>query len=345
MSVFSLPLTLIDGSRARCQRQQRCGWGSHPYQWLLFACCLLLASVATADTGREQLQRMADAMRSLSYQGTFVYTQGERAETMRVTHGIVEGQSRERVSALTGSSLELFRHGDQVVCLLPEARRAIVGYQPRGLLPGALADDLEGLPDYYTIHQGDHSRVAGRGASELRVEPEDGFRYGLRLWLDREHDVLLRSDLIGGDGKSVERILFTEFEIRDHVDPAVFEYSLDGIDRVDEVMRAAVSEADSPGEPSVRPALPPGFTLIALDRSGDGEIEREHAVYSDGLASVSMFVDADASAVKEFPAVAGTDVLRMRSEVVGKYRVTVMGAVPAVTLEHMIDSLTAGGGS
>ena len=328
---YFCPMTSRPHPRAGCARDLRV--------WMLLACCLVVVPVWAGEGGREHLQRMAEATRSLSYEGTFVYSQGERAETMRVTHGMVDGESRERVTALSGAALELIRHGDQIVCLLPDSKRALIGYQPRGLLPGTLADDLDGVPEGYGTRKVGTSRVAGREAREVRVEPEDDFRYGLRLWLDRDHDLLLRSDLVTREGEVLERVLFTELEVVDEVDPGRFDFQLDGYERVEGVMPASASDMASSHEPRMQPELPAGFELIALDRSGDADTGREHAVYSDGLASVSLFVDAEKGAVREFPAVAGTDVLRMRSERVGDHRVTLIGAVPAATLEYMIDSL------
>lgn len=287
----------------------------------------------------ERLQRMGEAMESTPYEGVFVYSHGDRSDTLRVIHGVVDDESRERVTALTGDALEIIRHGARIVCLLPDQDRAVIGHQPRGMLPGALADGLDGALDHYRLVNGDDTRVAGRDVSEIRLEPVDRYRHEVRLWVDRETDLLLRSDRIDGDGAVLERMMFTALEAGQSVAAERFDYSLDDVSRVDEVM-AVADGTDGAAEDDlhITPATPPGFRLIAVDAAG-GDAGRQHAVYSDGVTTVSLFIDETAGS--GLPASGGTSALTMRSATVNGYRLTALGAVPAATLEYML----AGAGS
>ncbi|NIR62132.1 MAG: transcriptional regulator, partial [Gammaproteobacteria bacterium] len=61
----------------------------------------LLAGPAAADAASERagqwLARMAEAVDSLNYEGTFVYNHDDKLETMRIVHRVDPRGSRERL--------------------------------------------------------------------------------------------------------------------------------------------------------------------------------------------------------------------------------------------------------
>jgi len=297
---------------------------------------------------RAQLQRMAEVMRSVAYEGVFIYSQDQRTETMRVVHGVVDGESREHVSALTGDNLEVYRHGQTVVCVWPDSGRVLRGQQPHAPLPGTIARALEADNEYYRVRPAGRSRIAGREANEIRVEPVDEYRYGLRLWVDRAHGFLLRSDLVTAAGETSERLMFTEIEVLDSVAPERFDFAR----HLDSAAPGAAQPAAGAGglqdwragahrdrEPLLDPDLPPGFSLVGLI-DGPSVPGHEQAIYSDGVATVSLFVDV-AKDSGQLPDFSGheTGALRARAARVGDHVVIAMGSVPEATLEYMLDSL------
>lgn len=302
-----------------------------------------------ANRAQAKLQRMAEVMRSVAYEGVFVYSQDERTETMRVVHGVVDGESREHVSALTGDNLEVYRHGQTVVCVWPESGRVMRGQQPHAPLPGTVASALEADNDYYRVQAAGRSRIAGREADEIRIEPVDDYRYGLRLWVDRAHGFLLRSDLVTAAGETPERLMFTEIKALDSVAPERFDLTsqLDGTDAEafqavagGDWMQDPVTGERPEREPMLDPDLPPGFSLVALI-DGPSVPGREQAIYSDGVATVSLFVDVGEQSA-QLPDFSGqeTGALRARSARIGDAVVIAMGSVPKATLDYMLDSLT-----
>jgi len=65
-----------------------------------------------------QLARMADALRSLSYEGTLVYLHGNRLESLRVVHRVEDSRIQEHLVALNGLVRTLTRGKDGVTCAL-----------------------------------------------------------------------------------------------------------------------------------------------------------------------------------------------------------------------------------
>ena len=91
---------------------------------LLFACCSLAQAQApqtTAD-GLALLRRIYLATDKLSYTGTFVYLQGDRTETSRITRVTGPGGDVERLEVLDGMPREIVRTRDTIRCYLPESQ-------------------------------------------------------------------------------------------------------------------------------------------------------------------------------------------------------------------------------
>ena len=68
-----------------------------------------MVAAGSADSPGDWLERMSAAMSQMSYQGTFVYVQGDDVETMRITHVSDEAGVRERLVSVSGVQREILR--------------------------------------------------------------------------------------------------------------------------------------------------------------------------------------------------------------------------------------------
>jgi len=80
---------------------------------------LLLATVLPAMAGSNSnaaqwLERMSAAMSQMTYQGTFIYVQGDEVETMRITHVSDQEGVREHLVSLSGLRREILRDSNGV---------------------------------------------------------------------------------------------------------------------------------------------------------------------------------------------------------------------------------------
>ncbi len=294
-----------------------------------------VAPAAAADEAADLLMRMAEAMLSQAYEGTLVYEHGDHLESLAIVHGHIDGQEYERLRVLNGEPFEVIREGDKVTCVWPAERRMLEDQRPGDLPAPQPPRDLRSLPQHYAAELGGTARVAGREARILRIAGEDHYRYGYRMWIDRETGLLLRSDLVGRDDSVYERIMFTHIEPLDTVGRERFRPSLEG----EQYSRQANPSADSTRleDPEWETTgLPPGFRLVSHQNEAmppHGEAV-QHSVYTDGLASVSIFVEP-----------AGTDAMPLRGlsrmgavhafghEIDG-HQVTAVGEVPAATVRQ-----------
>ena len=301
----------------------------------------LVAFDASAQDVRFWLERMSRAVEELNYEGTFVHVIGRRAEMLHIVHRNDNGDVAERIHAVDGAGPEIVRQRDRVQCILPD-RRVVLLEQTREANPlvATLPVYSAELEANYTLVSYQIGEIASRPTQVVGIKPRDSFRFGYVLWLDQETALPLKSQVRDENGEVVEQIRFTEFEILEEIpDSAV-------ASRVDTEgftwFRPPVRTPESPADVVWHATLvPQGFELSAATRRriGGSEYPVEHLVYTDGLATVSVFIE-DPNAKEEV----GEGYFRLGSTnaysltLLGR-KVTAIGEVPRQTVELIATSV------
>ncbi len=315
------------------RRRRRAG----PGPALALALLLVHAAAASASQDASALvARMAEAMRTQNYAGDLVYAHGGHLESMHLVHGYRDGVEHERMQFLTREPFEIIRRGERVTCVWPARGRAFIDRRPGGTLAPKPPRDLRSLPPEYSASHAGEARIAGRAARIVRIRGSDRYRYGYRMWIGSEHDLLLRSDLVDAEGMVYERLMFTRVREPDAFDPARFRPSLEGVD----YMRHGRTDNGGAGvgDPDWRVTdLPPGFELRS-HRPGtipgrDGVVQ--HSVYSDGLAAVSVFVESSDPGETPMRGLSRMGAVHAFARVLHGHQVTVVGEVPEATVRRI----------
>ncbi|MBF0220515.1 MAG: MucB/RseB C-terminal domain-containing protein [Gammaproteobacteria bacterium] len=291
------------------------------------------------------LQQLAKSQKQLNYRGDLIYQSEAQLQSVHIVHGVTEDGRAvyELMQTLDGPKREIERNGDAVRCLLDG--EAIELQSHGGFTPFRLISDAQllALRDYYSLQRGEPARVAGRDAIEVILQPQDGYRYGYRLWVATgAAAMLLKSELRDQQGRLLESLMFTNITLLESL-PEELQAQLQRGER------DAVVVAEPPPAAMLRwqvANLPPGFHEVvarvdALSQEG-GAIEVEHHLYSDGLSSVSLFVEHNpqpgmpvASQVQRVGAVS------MATHHYDGYRAVVVGEVPALTVQQIAASVIA----
>jgi sigma-E factor negative regulatory protein RseB len=309
------------------------------YRSLAIAGLGLLALPAAASDGQLWLTRMANALAGTSYAGEFVCESAGRSERLRIVHRVRDGSVSERLVSLPGGGRELVREDDEVVVYLPDQKLAIIERRPsRSDLMGALPTFNAADSPWYEVS------VAGREAGLLGpamvvvVRPRDGYRFGYRLWIDEASHMPVRSELSDAAGRVVERLRFTELSLRSDIPDSAFEPTLDRT-RLRWVRQAAQAEDQAPEWRAAQ--VPPGFRLSmsGLQAMAGTSAPVRHLVYSDGLASVSVFIQAPAPGRTPVVGSGSAGVASAYTTVVQGHQVTVVGEVPPDTLRFIATGL------
>lgn len=313
--------------------------------WLILG-SLLGAGAALAEEGLAEVQHWLEktfrAAHTLSYDGTFVYGHNGKLDAMRIVHSASQNGDRERLVALSGPMREVLRDDSVVTCILPDNKSVVVGKaRPTKQLPPTFAIHVRKLSEHYRFALGGVERVAGRDARRLNIEPRDDYRYGYHLWIDTDTGLLLRSELLDENGEAVEQFMFTELRFLDEVPPALLEASIAGQEYTWYEPQEQSSDTQQASSDWVVSKLPGGFELD-MHRKGllsTSSKPVEHMIYSDGLSSVSVFIEDKSDAVHNLQGSSRMGAVNAYGRVLNGRHITIMGEVPPGTIQLIGESL------
>ena len=310
--------------------------------------CLLLTGTAGAadEQARALLQRMDQAVETLNYEGTFVHIVDGQVETMHVVHRVEDGKVSERLVTLDGPSREIIRDDQEVTCIFADQKSVMVerrkGDSP---LRAALPRYSEQLEAYYEFVRLRDGMRLGRNAVSFEIRPRDKYRYGFRLWMDENTGMLLKAQLIDIYRNVAEQLMFVSIRLpetiaADRVEPTI--ETGDFTWYVTQDAAAATARASAGGWRAA--SLPPGFKLISsnVKMMAGSEHPTEHLVYSDGIASVSVFIEEPERSSDQLQGATRMGAASAFSIMVGGFQVTAMGEVPPITVEMIAGSISGG---
>lgn len=285
------------------------------------------------------LERAAQASRQASYQGVYVHTNGERVSTVRVTHVNNSGEEHERIEPLDGANpLDIVRRNDEMFCRFPDAKT--VRLDPRitnRFFPGIVGSSAAIIAASYDVKLGKTEQVLGFECQWIRLDPKDGMRFSQRLCSEMATGLILRAKVLNDQRQVIEQYTFTDLKLG----PAAGRVDLKSIFRArnrqwisDGQPRDEAANAESGWGVSKAPA---GFLKVAeLKRTLPGRTQPvSQIVLTDGLASLSVFVEPNTSPARTTEAFSedGTTTFFVRP--MGDLMVTVLGEVPLATAQQV----------
>ncbi|MGE5154720.1 MAG: MucB/RseB C-terminal domain-containing protein [Bdellovibrio bacteriovorus] len=288
------------------------------------------------ERARDLLEHMNRALRSLGYEGTLVHLSENHLETLHLVHRIDGGRVQERLVSLSGPVRAVTRQRDRVTCVMPDGQPISVKSH---LGPNLLRSDrIEPalLADRYQFAIEGVARVAGRDTDVIAIKPRDALRYGYRLHLDRATRLPLKTDLIDLGGEPLEQLMFTSLVLQDDTGNS-------------EIAPASASaDSDGPGFPdSTRwrfDGRPPGFEPVMYDvLRGPSGTDVDHFVFSDRLSAYSVYIEPGTT--EGLVGVTRTGAIHAAGGQIDGHQVTVVGEVPAATVEAALAGVRAESGA
>lgn len=292
-----------------------------------------------AREARYWLARIHEATGQRSFLGTFVVSAGGSVASARIAHYCEGDNQYERIEALDGRRRQVLRHNDLVTSLWPQQRLAVV--ETRGLMsrfPALLSSGAGRIVERYHVRALGEGRVAGHEAHVLLLSPKDGYRFGHRLWAEKQSGLLLRAEVLDEREAVLEASAFTDLIIGVKPQP---ELVLKAMKRLDgyRVERPALEPTELQAEGWALRDAPPGFAPVSTVRRSMASADAAapapvlQAIWSDGLTHVSVFIEPfspDAHRRESMASMGATQTLMRR---LGDSWVTVVGDVPAATLK------------
>ena len=289
------------------------------------------------------LHRAVQASRSASYAGTFVHMNGDRISTVRITHVNASGDESERVEPLDGPPHEIVRHNEEMFCYFPDAKTVRLDRRITArFFPSILAGTAETISKSYDVKLGKPERILGYDCQWIRLDPKDGMRYPQRLCAEFNTGLVIRARTFDDHRHVIEQYTFTDLKLG----PQVARSDVKSI--FETRVKRWVTDAQPRDEAKtvetgwVVADAPKGFQKVTeLKRTLPGRPQPvSQIVYTDGVASISVFVEPNAAPVRTSEAATeeGTTTFFVRP--MGDQVVTVLGEVPLATAQQVGRSVT-----
>ncbi len=319
--------------------------------WVALLACLSLLYAGTVVSSenpgqteaRAWLEKMSSAVRKYSYDGVFIYLHGSQVQTVRIIHSVEGGKERERMVLLNGVPREVLRSNDKITYIIPKNRSLVLERRrdhPQTGFPLISPKRIDKLVTCYDISLDGRDRVAGRDAQRLTIEPKDQLRYGYQLWLDMETGLLLKTVLLNKQNLS-EQFMFTTLRFLDTVPPALLEPQVQGNEFVFFKDRSGDEGGVKTTTPWHSSGLPFGFELSTHRRysAAGSHGYMEQLVFSDGLSSVSVFIEPLKSKQVPLRGRSSLGVVNAFGTTHDDFQVIALGEVPPATVQQIATSI------
>lgn len=299
------------------------------------------------SAARAWAQRVHGAATQRNYSGTQVFSSGASVSSARVAHYWEGTQQFESLEMLDGQARRVLRHNDTVYTLWPRKQVAVVEQRPAVPPFPALPQGGGDLFESYELMAMGSDRQAGHDVDVFVLKPRDGLRFAQRLWADSASGLLLRADVLGSRGELLESASFSDVAIDVRPQPEAVLSALRALEgyRVKRVS-AQRTQLEAEGWTLRQPVS--GFRAVGCVKrplrpsagdSGADPADVLHAVFSDGLTHVSLFVepfDAERHTRAMQMMTGATHTLMARR---GDWWVTAVGDVPMETLKRFVGAL------
>nr|WP_300314998.1 MucB/RseB C-terminal domain-containing protein [Halomonas sp.] len=282
--------------------------------------CRALKDAPSAHTPVQWFERSIWAAHCYVYEARAVRISGPNVVSLSLSRDIRDGVERDRLHILDGPNRSLVREGGTARFQLSESGDAAAPASPE-----ALAAHLGKL---YRFQFDGQERIANRTALRLLMRPADDMRYGYHLWLDQATGLVLKRVLLDEQGRPLETYQLVELTPPELYDGEV-----------------RLRQPDSSAEPDWKPSwLPPGFIAQPLiSMAGAEGVSRQHRFYSDGLVTISLFVEPVPENGGLRPGVhqlgASYAAVKRLEEGDSEMQVVVVGELPPDILVRVADSL------
>lgn len=289
------------------------------------------------------LARIHLAPRQNNFIGTFVVSSPAGGlASGRIWHASDGQRLAEKIESLTGAPQSTLRRGDEFLTLMPEQRLARLERRlPPGRFPELPAVREASIAEFYSAREAGTDRVAGFDADRVLIEPRDRHRYGYRVWSERKSGLVLKLQTVDTQGQVLEEAAFSQLQIGSPLRPGQVVRSLSppGGWRVERIETTHTTAGAQGWE--VRAPVP-GFKPAGCYRraAGAGAGEILQCVFSDGLASVSLFIepyDRQRHGAAQPPLAAGASQAQGRR--LNDWWLTAVGEVPPGTLRAFAQAL------
>lgn len=313
-------------------------------RWALWLAALTVSVHAFADDNQvdawHTLEKSAFAARELNYEGRFVYVNGKLSRRVQITHMNHGGHEVARNIVLDDSRREVYSHGQDIMILQPTTNNVVIKKRRgQNLFPAMLPTDLAQIKTHYQPEMMGTEFVADREAYVIALNPVDAYRYTYKIWSDIKFGLILKMALLDTSNKTLEQIYFDQISMLNSHNMDWFKPKFDVSKRY---VTEQASDVESVADEWVVTKLPPGYKKVDhIKRAVNGRKGMvDQLVFSDGIGSVSVFIEPLAKGVRPKKGHMPMGSTNMCAHIVDGHQVIVVGEVPAQTVKSIAKAVS-----
>ena len=279
------------------------------------------------------LKKMSQDAAHINYRGSFTYQNQTSIElqSFRVEHWVENGVEHDRFIFLNGPERVIVREGQPVDC------KAMGDELLQGRI-SQIGKILVDMDDLYQFEIRGQERIAGRMARVLQVIPKDPYRYGYFLSIDEETGLVLKSWLIDENAQPLERYQFISLDLNPDIAQLKTQMSAHQHKAVSDVTPCNPTDISKPSNWQID-WVPQGFIFAGQRNLTSGQTM---LMYTDGLTTFSIFIEATTSFVPEGVGKRGATLAYMSRLSVKDivHRVSVVGEIPVAAAAKIAQNIT-----
>ncbi|CAN1502195.1 RseB Negative regulator of sigma E activity [Burkholderiaceae bacterium] len=310
-------------------------------RWAAAGCCCwgLLAAPAVAGAVDDWLSKTQEATRGRAYTGTLVVSAGDELSVSKVWHVCDRTTQMERVDSLSGPARTTIRRNSDVITFVHDKKIAYTDQREAlGLLPMRWRANGESLDRLYRLREAGVQRVAGHDAKIVELLPHDASRWGYRIWTEAQTGVVIKLQTLDGRGAVLEQVAYTELHLGAVVSMQALEQRMKSTEGY--VVKPRVLKKNTwPSYIKAKPEPVLGFSALSCYQRTETDTPalpgRAHCVFTDGLASVSVFVEPMRADAPFTPTQTMRGATQVVTQALGPYWVSAMGEAPPETLQRL----------
>lgn len=294
------------------------------------------------------LNRLQEASRHRAYTGTFVVSSGSSMMSAKIWHVCDGSRQVERIESLSGPARSTFRHNDQVVTFLRDTKVVVVEKRESlGLLANLAQSSARDIGQSYQLKVMGSERVAGYDSDLVHLIPKDSLRFGYRIWSEKKTGLVLQLQTVDLDGRILEQVAFSDLQLDAPVSATKLSQAMANtqgyrVERLEPQKTTAADEGWMMGQ------TVPGFKAVGcyqpastgVTGGGVAADPKVQWIFSDGLATVSLFVETynkERHLRVGLTGMGGTAHSVTRR--LGEWWIVALGEVPPVTLNAFAQGL------
>lgn len=288
------------------------------------------------------VQRMLNAASTLTYRGHVVQIEGDQALSLYLLHRAGTDGGEDRVRSLQGTYWEMRRQGKNCRVAMTDTRPVHDEALVAAAFPSLLPLRLQHLAEFYDFAPVGTGRLADRRVEFTLARPRDEFRFAYLLATDATTGLLLKAGLIDSRGRVLRQVFFVELDLVPALADAEWVQDVsNGPAQLQWTEYTLGASLPASALPWPLGPLPAGFTVSEYIRRrvpGSGQ-DVEQLTISDGLATVSVFIDSAAPGEQALLGAGRVQAMPVYGAQLAGRHVTVLGAAPMTTLQQVVKAL------